>query len=111
MNVIFSEFAHLEFNDAIHYYEIEHPGLGRQFREEVKNAAKRIMEYPKAWSVEREEVRSAFSTDFRISFFIPLKKITSLSSLQPISIENRMIGLQETTYLKISETYQNSNHH
>jgi plasmid stabilization system protein ParE len=57
MKVIFSKLARQELIDAIHYYEIEYQGLGKHFREEVRKAAKRISEYPEAWSVERDEVR------------------------------------------------------
>ena len=52
MRVIFSKLARKELDDATHYYEIEFEGLGMQFRKEVRNAAKRISEYPEAWSVE-----------------------------------------------------------
>lgn len=38
-------------------YEIEFEGLGKQFRKEVRKAAKIISEYPEAWSVERGDVR------------------------------------------------------
>jgi len=36
---------------------MEYQGLGNRFREEVRKAAKRISEYPEAWSVERGDVR------------------------------------------------------
>jgi len=57
MMVIFSQYASQELDDATRYYEIEHPGLGVRFREEVRKAVKRISEYPEAWSVERGDVR------------------------------------------------------
>jgi hypothetical protein len=57
MKVVFSIYAKQELDDATHYYEIEYQGLGKRFREEVRKAAKRIAEYPEAWSVERGEVR------------------------------------------------------
>ena len=57
MNVIFSKYAQLELVDAIEFYELEYEGLGLRFKEEVKKAAIRISEYPKAWSVERGEIR------------------------------------------------------
>jgi plasmid stabilization system protein ParE len=57
MKVIFSKYAQQELNDAARYYELEYEGLGRRFKEEVKKAAIRISEYPKAWSVERGDVR------------------------------------------------------
>lgn len=57
MKVIFSMYATQELDDATSYYEFEYRGLGKRFREEVRKAAKRISEYPQAWSVERGDVR------------------------------------------------------
>jgi plasmid stabilization system protein ParE len=57
MKIIFSKYARQELDDATQYYEIEYQGLGKRFRDEVRKAAKRISEYPEAWSVERGEVR------------------------------------------------------
>ena len=57
MEVIFSKFAKLELEDAILFYELEFEGLGLRFKEEVKKAAIRVSEYPKAWSVECGDVR------------------------------------------------------
>ncbi len=64
MKVIFSKYAKQELNDAVHYYELEYEGLGRKFREEVKKAAIRISEYPKAWSVEHGDVRKCLLHKF-----------------------------------------------
>ncbi len=57
MKVIFNELAKHEFEDAIEFYEIEHSGLGRRFKEEIKRSIKRIIEYPNAWTVEKKEIR------------------------------------------------------
>jgi plasmid stabilization system protein ParE len=64
MKVVFSKYALQELNDAVRFYELEYHGLGRRFREEVKKAATRISEYPKAWSVERGEVRKCLLHKF-----------------------------------------------
>ena len=64
MKVIFSKYAKLELEDATHFYELEYKGLGRRFKKEVKNAATRISEYPKAWSVERGDVRKCLLHKF-----------------------------------------------
>ncbi|PPD28894.1 MAG: plasmid stabilization protein [Methylomonas sp.] len=50
--------------DAVCYYELEYPGLGRRFKEEVRKAAVRISEYPLAWSLERGEVRKCLLHKF-----------------------------------------------
>lgn len=36
MKIVFSKYAKLELEDAIHFYELEFPGLGKRFKEEVK---------------------------------------------------------------------------
>ncbi|MEW6614970.1 MAG: type II toxin-antitoxin system RelE/ParE family toxin [Thermodesulfobacteriota bacterium] len=64
MKVIFSKYAKQELDDATHYYEVEQPGLGRRFREEIGKAARRISEYPEAWSVERSDVRKCILHKF-----------------------------------------------
>ncbi|HCS92743.1 MAG: type II toxin-antitoxin system RelE/ParE family toxin [Thiohalocapsa sp. PB-PSB1] len=64
MRVVFSRLAKQELDDATHYYEIELQGLGKRFRQEVRKAAKRIAEYPKAWSVERGEIRKCLLHKF-----------------------------------------------
>lgn len=64
MKVVFSKYAKQELDDAIHYYELEYEGLGRRFGEEVKKAAIRVSEYPKAWSVERGDVRKCLLHKF-----------------------------------------------
>lgn len=57
MDVIFNELALKEFNDAVAFYELEVSSLGETFNEEIKKSIKRIVEYSKAWSVERGDVR------------------------------------------------------
>jgi plasmid stabilization system protein ParE len=49
MRVIFTRIATQELEDAVRFYELEYAGLGRSFKEEVKKAALRVAEYPKAW--------------------------------------------------------------
>jgi plasmid stabilization system protein ParE len=48
MRVIFTSIARKELEDAVRYYELEYAGLGRRFKEEVRKAALRIADYPKA---------------------------------------------------------------
>lgn len=55
--VIFTRIARQELEDAVRFYELEYSGLGQSFKEEVRKSALRIAEYPKAWSIERGEVR------------------------------------------------------
>lgn len=64
MKVIFTKLAKLELQDAAAFYELELPGLGKKLREEIKKAILRIVEYPKAWSIEREGVRKCLLHSF-----------------------------------------------
>lgn len=64
MRVVFSEIAKREIDDAKQFYEIEFEGLGLQFMEEVKKSARRISKYPKAWSVEKGEIRKCLLHKF-----------------------------------------------
>ena len=57
LNVIFDKLAQLELDDASEYYELEVPGLGARFREEVKKGIRRICEYPQTWTKEKGNVR------------------------------------------------------
>ena len=64
MRVIFSYYAKLELDDATCYYDLEYQGLGQRFKKEVRGAARRISEYPEAWSIERGEVRKCLLHKF-----------------------------------------------
>ena len=74
MKIIFNELAKYEFEDAIEFYEIKHPGLGRRFKEEIKKSIKRIIEYPKAWPVEREEIRKYLAHKFPYKLLYSIEK-------------------------------------
>lgn len=64
MRVVFTKIATQELEDAVRFYELEYSGLGRRFKEEVRKAALRVAEYPKAWSIERGEVRKCLLHKF-----------------------------------------------
>ena len=57
MDVIFDKLAKLELDDASQYYELQLPGLGIRFEEEVKRGIRRILEYPNAWIIEKGDIR------------------------------------------------------
>jgi len=64
MRILFDKLAQQELSDAVDYYEIELPGLGTRFREEVRVAVERIREYPAAWAKEKGDVRRYFLHKF-----------------------------------------------
>jgi len=74
MKVIFSKYARQELEDAVHYYELQYSGLGKRFKEEIKRAISRIIMYPKAWSVERGEVRKCLLHKFPYNLLYSIEK-------------------------------------
>ncbi len=64
MKVIFSKYVQMELEDAFLFHELEFEGLGWRFKEEVRKAAIRISEYPKAWSIERGDIRKCLLHTF-----------------------------------------------
>ena len=74
MKVVFSRLAVRELQDAIAFYEVERRGLGGRFKDEIKKAVRRIVDFPDAWSVERGEVRKCLLHRF------PYKVLYSIES-------------------------------
>ncbi|HGG58506.1 MAG TPA: type II toxin-antitoxin system RelE/ParE family toxin [Gammaproteobacteria bacterium] len=64
MRVVFTSLANEELDQATRYYDLEFEGLGQRFRQEVRNAAGRISQYPEAWSVEQGEIRKCLLHKF-----------------------------------------------
>ncbi|NTW70238.1 MAG: type II toxin-antitoxin system RelE/ParE family toxin [Chlorobiaceae bacterium] len=64
MKVVFLKYARQELDDAIQFYEMEFSGLGQSFSEEVKKAVSRIVAYPEAWPLEREDIRKCMLHKF-----------------------------------------------
>ncbi len=44
--VVFTDTAHKELEDAVRFYEIEYSGLGLRFKEEVRKAVMQVAAYP-----------------------------------------------------------------
>lgn len=57
MEVLFDQFAKFELDDFTEYYELEMPGLGIRFKDEVKHGIYRICDSPHAWLKEKGDVR------------------------------------------------------
>ena len=74
MKVRFSALTTAELDDATKYYDAQFAGLGKRFRMEVRNAAVRISQYPKAWSIERGEVRKCLLHRFPYKLLYSIEK-------------------------------------
>jgi len=46
MKIFFDDLASYEYQDVIEFYELEVPGLGVKFEEEVKRALRTINKFP-----------------------------------------------------------------
>ena len=56
MKVGFARLARDEYNDAVSYYDLKRPGLGHEFKTEVRMAIERMKHFPLAWPLERGEI-------------------------------------------------------
>ena len=74
MRILFTRYAKQELDDAVRYYELAAPGLGRSFRADVQKAAMRIVEYPQAWSVYRGDVRKCLLHRFPYSLLYSIEE-------------------------------------
>lgn len=74
MKVIISRLAKLEIDEAFAYYELQYKGLGKKFREEVKKNLNLIQKYPKAWSIEKGEVRKSILHKFPHKILYSIEK-------------------------------------
>ena len=57
MTVRFLEAARDDLRDAIRFYEIERPGLGAEFRDEIRLSLERIKAFPESWRALSENTR------------------------------------------------------
>lgn len=64
MKVRFLEAARDEFREAILYYNVQSPGLGATFRDEVKAAVRRITKQPLAWHLMKGNIRRCQTSRF-----------------------------------------------
>ncbi len=57
MRLLVSPEARLEFEAAERYYNRQMPGLGASFRVEIRDALRRLRQWPLAFPVERGDIR------------------------------------------------------
>ena len=95
--VIFKTAARLEFDEAVAWYEKERPGLGREFKLEVKLAIKRGLANPERFQRVRgraRKIRLGRFTKYAIYFAIKDDVFAVLSvfhaSRDPVKLERRL---------------------
>ena len=57
MKMVILDIDRREYDEAREFYEAEQPGLGPQFKEQIRHSLLRIQQYPQAWPPERKEIR------------------------------------------------------
>lgn len=64
MRVEFAPEAQAEFEDSERYYTAQVPGLGERFRTEIKNALRRVRNWPLACPIECSDIRRCVLSRF-----------------------------------------------
>jgi len=64
LEVIFSELAKLELEDAELYYEFQQENLGIRFKLSIKEGIARIVQFPLSWPLEKDEIRKCILPRF-----------------------------------------------
>ena len=99
MKVRFLAPARTELREAIAYYNEKHHGLGFRFSDEVKQAIKRIIQYPEAWSPLSKTTRHCQVKEFPYSVIYCLRKDELLvvaimhSRREPENWKQRLVGV------------------
>ena len=95
--VLFKPAARLEFDEAVAWYEGERPGLGREFKLEVKLALKRALSNPELFQRVRGRARKIRLRRFKkyaIYFAVKDNAFAVLSvfhaSRNPAELERRL---------------------
>jgi len=74
MEVIFSETAVKELNEAYSFYELEIEGLGEKFTDEIISSTHRISKFPDAFPIIKNEVRKCVIRKFPFNLFYSIEK-------------------------------------
>jgi len=64
MKITFLEEAKYELDETIEYYDLQSPGLGQQFLQEVINTLDRVASFPQAWHPLSENTKRCQTARF-----------------------------------------------
>ncbi|MEW5984114.1 MAG: type II toxin-antitoxin system RelE/ParE family toxin [Acidobacteriota bacterium] len=67
------EGAEAEINEAADFYDLESPGLGGVFLDEIQRALQRIVDFPEAAPLVRGRVRKRIVTKFPYSLLYSMR--------------------------------------
>ena len=72
--LIFHAQAELDYDNAYYWYELQDPGLGEQFLDEVRGKLKKIVAHPETYGVKsRKTYREASLKDFPYSIVYKIR--------------------------------------
>jgi len=63
-----------ELESAVHYYNSERPGLGKELRSEVRSALKLILSHPNAWQAFGKDTRRCVVNRFPYGIVYQLRQ-------------------------------------
>ena len=64
MTIKFLAVARSDLREAVQYYNVQRPGLGKELRDEVRAAVGRIRNYPEGWQRLSENTRRCLLARF-----------------------------------------------
>ncbi len=83
MKIIFAEIAVKELLQARSFYEVEVAGLGEKFSNEIKNALKRISNFPTACPILKNEIRKCVVKKFPYNLLYSIEQDFILITIRP----------------------------
>jgi len=92
MKIVFSKFAQKEMEDAALFYELEFKGFGKEFRNEVKKAALRLVRYPRAWSIIKGDIRKSLLHRFPYGELCKTRDFGQSQSLSDFKTSRKLSG-------------------
>jgi toxin ParE1/3/4 len=73
-SISFHQEAEVEFNEAADFYDLESPGLGMAFIDEVQRVIETISQFPEASPLIRERVRRKILIKFPYALIYSLRE-------------------------------------
>ncbi len=74
--------ARAELAEAIAYYDLQEPGLGSRFAQEVRRTLERILQYPEAWSLISKRTRRCRTNKYPYALIYQVRGDVLLSPLR-----------------------------
>lgn len=76
VQIEFSHFAKIDFDEAIHYYSQIDDNLANRFQNEIRFSIDRIIYFPKLYAIARDNIRKCITHTFPYTIFYEIQKDT-----------------------------------